>query len=150
MFHFLLFLHLFGFGIWMGAGYASMVSGLRARTESRAVQGAVARVQAALHRRLIGPGAILTVATGIWLTVIVMGGAAAAPSAWLMVMQVAGLAGGLVVVFVTWPTASRLEKLDPEGPQGALFDALRKRQAMAGSIVGTLGLLALLGGVMLR
>ncbi len=150
MFHFWLVLHLLGYAVWMGAGFASMVSGVRGRRESRAVQGAVTRLQAALHQRLIGPAAIITLLSGIFLTARVMGADAAPPSSWLMVMQVAGLAAALLVVFVSWPTSNRLAKIDPEGPLAELFNAMRRRQAIAGSIAGTLGLVALLGGAMLR
>ena len=46
-----------------------------------------------------------------------------------------------------WANGARLGRTNPTGQTAALFDALKKRQAIAGSIAGTLGLLALLGGV---
>jgi len=139
-------LHIAGFAIWMGAGYASMLIGIAGRSEDRATQGAVARLQAGLQRRLIAPGAAVAVISGVFLTVRVMG-TGAPPSAWLMLMQGAGLLAALLVFFVTLPTSARLSRLDPTGQSGPLFDALRKRMALAGSIAGTLGILALVGGV---
>ena len=150
MLRFWLALHLTGFMLWMGAGFASMIAGIRGRREDRAAQGAVARTQAAVQRALVAPGAVLTLISGIALTIIVLGAPGAQPSPWLMLMQVAGLGGALLVLFVSLPTSVRLARLDPTGSpeQSAGFDALRARQAQVGSIAGVLGLVALLGGVM--
>jgi Mn2+/Fe2+ NRAMP family transporter len=59
-----------------------------------------------------------------------------------MLMQGAGLLAGLIVLFVLLPNGARLGRTNPTGQTAALFDALKKRQAIAGSIAGTLGLLA--------
>jgi hypothetical protein len=142
----LILLHIAGFAAWMGAGFASMVIGISGRSEDRATQGAIARLQTQLQRRLIAPGAALAVLTGVALTARVMK-AGVPPSAWLMLMQGAGLLAAALVFFVTLPTASRINRLDPTGQNGPAFDALRKRMAVAGSIAGTLGILALVGGV---
>jgi len=69
---------------------------------------------------------------------------------WLMVMQGAGLVAGLLTLFVALPTATRLSRLDPSGEQAAYFDELRKRQKVVGMIWGALGLLALVGGSLVR
>jgi len=56
------FLHLLGMVLWLGGAAASMAAGLAAKkAEMRIGIGAVARLQAAMHVRLIGPGAFLTV-----------------------------------------------------------------------------------------
>ena len=142
----LVLLHIAGFALWMGAGFASMVIGISGRSEDRATQGAVARLQAQIQRRLIAPGAAVAVLSGVALTVRVMQ-TGVPPTAWLMLMQVTGLGAALLVFFVMLPTSSRLRRLDPTGQNGPAFDALRKRMAVAGSIAGTLGILALVGGV---
>ena len=143
-----LFFHLVGFVLWLGGGFSSMLAGIRGRREERAIQGAIARIQGALHRGLIAPGAAITALSGIMLTVVVMG-SGNPPSPWLMLMQGAGLVGALVVLFVSLPTSNRLAKVNPVD-SAELFDALRRRQAIAGSLAGTLALLALIAGAMLK
>jgi hypothetical protein len=144
-----LLLHFLGFAMWMGAGYSSMVAGIRGRREERNIQGAVARLQAALGRLLIGPGALLTLVSGVFLSLRMVGNNGP-PSVWLMVMQGAGVIAAGLTLFVVLPTVSRLARINPVGETSALFDALRLRHAVVGSISGTLGLIALLAGVMNR
>jgi hypothetical protein len=71
-------------------------------------------------------------------------------SVWLMVMQGTGLVAALLTLFVAVPTASRLARLDPTGPDGAYFDELRNRQKVVGMVWGVLALVALVGGAMVR
>jgi len=143
-----LFLHLLGFVMWMGGGIATMFAGIAAKSEDRAGLGAVARAQAAVQRIVIGPGALLTVLSGLMLTF--ARGGMAGGSVWLMVMQGAGLVGALLTLFVAVPTASRLARLDPTGSEAAYFDELRNRQKVVGMVWGVLALLALVAGVMAR
>jgi hypothetical protein len=144
-----LFLHLLGFTMWLGGGLAAMFVGIAAKREDRRGLGAVVRAQAALYKTLIGPGALLAVLSGLILTLSV-GYTPDGMSVWLMVMQAAGLIAALLVLFLAVPTASRLSRLDPEGPNAPFFDALRNRLKVIGMIAGTLGLIALLAGAMLR
>ncbi|MEP6574733.1 MAG: hypothetical protein ABJD11_18675, partial [Gemmatimonadota bacterium] len=123
-----LLLHLTGFVLWIGGGLSSMIIGVRGRSEDRYIQGAVARLQSMLHRVLIGPGAIITVLSGGFLTAQVMA-SGIPPSSWLMAMQLAGVLGALLVLFVSIPTSSRLARVEPVGESARLFDALRGRQA---------------------
>lgn len=143
-----LFLHLLGFVMWMGGGLAAMFAGIAAKSEDRAGLGAVVRAQSAVQRIIIGPGALLTVLSGLMLTFALTG--MAGVSIWLMVMQGAGLVGALLTLFVAVPTAIRLARLDPIGANAAYFDELRKRQKVVGVIWGALGLLALVGGSLVR
>jgi uncharacterized membrane protein len=143
-----LFLHLLGFVMWMGGGIAAMFAGIAAKSEDRAGLGAVARAQSAVQRIVIGPGALLTVLSGLML--MFARGEMAGGSVWLMVMQGAGLVGALLTLFVAVPTASRLARLDPTGPEAAYFDELRNRQKVVGMVWGVLALLALVAGVMAR
>lgn len=146
------FLHLLGMVLWLGGAFASMTAGLVAkRAELRVGAGAVARLQAALHVRLIGPGAFLTVLTGLMLTIRLYGATRdGAPSLWLVVMQLTGVLAAILVLFVAVPTAARLSRVDPEGPHAAAFEALRSRQAIVGSIGGVLGLVALVSGALVK
>lgn len=145
------FLHLLGMVLWLGGAFAGMAAGLGARGASRAQQGSTARVQGLLQVRLVGPGAFLTVVSGLVLTIRLYGAMRdGAPGLALVIMQVAGLIAAILALFIGVPTASRLARLDPEGPHAAAFDALRARQTVVSSIAGTLGLIALLAAALLK
>jgi hypothetical protein len=152
MIRFWLFLHLLGFTMWLGGGLASMVAGVAAKREGREALGAIARAQAAIHKAIIGPGALLAVLSGLILTFSVSGrlGELVGPSVWLMVMQGAGVLGALLVLLVGLPTAAKLGRLDPTGQGAGYFDELRQRQRIVGSIAGTLALVALVAGALVR
>jgi hypothetical protein len=147
-----LFLHLLGFTLWLGGGLASMVAGIAAKRETREGLGAVARAQASVWKSLIAPGALLTVLSGLILTFSVAGrtGELVGFSLWLVVMQGAGVLGALLVLLIGLPTAARLARVDPTGQGGAYFDELRTRQKIVASVSGTLALVALLAGAMVR
>lgn len=145
-----LFLHYSGFIMWTGGGLAAMVAGFSARGGTRAALGAVSRAQAAIHRRIIAPGAILVVLSGLILTVRYMGAMTTPMSPWLMVMQGTGVLGALVSLLVSLPTASRLARIDAEGQHGAYFDELRGRLRVSASLAGLLALAGVVSAVMLR
>jgi hypothetical protein len=144
------FIHYVGTALWLGGGLAGMLIGIRSRRESPAAQGAVVRLQGALHQLVISPGAGLTVISGIFLTMQTMALGNAAPGGWLMVMQVGGMLGALLTLFVGLPTAARLARCEPEGPTAPLFNQLRRRQAQVGTLSGTLGWIALVAGAAMR
>ena len=146
--HFWLFVHLLGFTMWLGGGMAAMFVGIASRSEDRASLGAVVRALAVIHKRVVSPGAALAVLSGLVLTFKLAG--VAAPSPWLMAMQGAGLLGAVLNLAVMLPTASRAARIDPTGPNGAYFDELRNRMRVMGMIAGTLGLIALVSGAMIR
>jgi hypothetical protein len=152
MIQFWLFLHLLGFTMWLGGGFASMVAGIAAKREDRAGLGAVARAQAAAHKAIIAPGAILVVLSGLILTFSVSGrtGELVGFSVWLVVMQGAGLVGALMVLLIGLPTAAKLARLDPMGQGAAFFDELRQRQKIVASVSGVLALVALVAGAFVR
>src|SRR6266702_1139932 len=71
---------------------------------------------------------------------------------WLTIMMAAGILGGIAAVTISVPTAGRLGRLEV-GPRGELpesFQGLRKRQIMAATIAGSLGLIALFAGTLGR
>jgi len=152
MIQFWLFLHLLGFTMWLGGGFASMVAGIVAKREDRAGLGAIARAQAAIHKAIIAPGAILVVLSGLILTFSVSGrtGELVGFSVWLVVMQGAGLVGALMVLLIGLPTAAKLARLDPMGQGAAFFDELRRRQKIVASASGVLALVALVAGAFVR
>ena len=147
-----LFLHLLGFTMWLGGGLAAMVAGIAGKREDRAALGVIARSQAAAYKAIIAPGAILAVLSGLILTFSVSSrmGELVGFSVWLMVMQGAGILGALLVLLIGLPTAARLARLDPAGEGAAYFDELRQQQKIVGSVAGTLALVALLAGAMVR
>jgi hypothetical protein len=144
-----LFLHLLGFSMWLGGGLASMVAGIAAKREGREGLGAIVRSQAAAWRAIIAPGALLTVLSGLILTFSVAGRLVGF-NVWLVVMQGAGLLGALLVLLIGLPTAAKLARLDPMGQGAAYFDELRTRQRIVASVSGTLALVALVAGAMVR
>jgi hypothetical protein len=152
MIRFWLFLHLLGFTMWLGGALASMAAGIASRREDRAGLGAVARGQAAISKTIVAPGAILVVLSGLVLTFSVAGrmGELVGFNVWLMVMQGAGLLGALLVLLIALPTAAKLGRMDPEGPGAAYFDELRNRQKIVASVSGTLALVALVAGALVR
>jgi hypothetical protein len=152
MIRFWLFLHLLGFTMWLGGGLASMVAGIAAKREDRAGLGAIARAQAAVHKAIIAPGAILVVLSGLILTFSVSGrtGELVGFNVWLVVMQGTGLVGALMVLLIGLPTAAKLARLDPLGQGAAFFDELRQRQSIVASVSGTLALVALVAGAWVR
>lgn len=146
-----LFLHIVGFTLWIGGGLASMVAGIASKGEDRGRLGAVVRVQAAMHRILVAPGALLAVLSGLMLTFTVTSLRGGEPgfNLWLVLMQGTGLVGALIVLMVGLPTAAKLARVDPEGPNAAYFDELRQRQRIVGGVAGIFALAALVGGAML-
>jgi len=138
--HLLLFLHLFGFVLWLGGGISAMNLGIAMRRVARTELALMVQLQARVFRSQILPGAMLVVITGLLLTLQLYGSETAT----------AGLLGAALVLVVMLPTSARLGRLDPVGAQAPLFDQLRKRIALAGSLAGLLALTALIGGVLLR
>jgi hypothetical protein len=147
-----LFLHLLGFTLWLGGGFAAMVLGIAGKREDRAGLGVTARGQAAIQRRVIAPGALLAVLSGLILTFSVTGrtGELVGFSLPLVVMQGAGVLGALLTLLIALPTAAKLGRLDPSGPGAAYFDELRQRQKLVTSIIGTFALAALVAGALVR
>jgi hypothetical protein len=138
--------HIAGFTMWLGGGLGGMVVGIRGRQEDRATQAVIVRALTWIHRILMFPGILLTLASGVALTIPVM--QSGNTSSWLMLMQVTGFLAAIMVLFVSLPTLARLNRISPLGETAPAFDALRKRQALAGMIAGILGLIALLAGVL--
>lgn len=149
-----MFIHLLGSALWIGGALAAMVVAVNARTEDGQVRAAAFRLLAPVHTMVIGPGALLAVASGLLLTMQLMTGTAAelmaAPRIW--VMQGAGLLGGLLVLFVGLPTAVKIGGLAVADASGALpeaFERYRRRQAVVSSVAGALALVSLFAAAIL-
>jgi hypothetical protein len=135
----------------MGGGFALMSLGIAMRAGPGNHLALLAELQGRLHRGLILPGCLLTVLSGLLLTLRLYGGAVSAAGfpVPLMVMQGAGLVAAGIALGVSLPTATRLGRLDPSGEQAPIFAALQKRGAIAGALVGVLALVALIAGALL-
>jgi len=145
------FVHYLAFTAWLGGALSAMVAGITMRRIDRMLWGAVVDAQAAIYRVLIGPGAIVTLLSGIVITMQMYSGLSGGQAgSWLGMMQGAGFVGALVTLLGAMPAAFKLSRLEPLGAQAAAFDALRSRLAITGSIGGSLGLIALLAGAFYR
>lgn len=150
--HVLLSLHVLGYILWMGGGFAAMSAGILMQQLPRHELGVAVLMQGRLMRGLILPGAVMVVLSGLILTLRLYGSATAAsgfPTA-LMVMQGTGLLAAGITLVVSFPAVTRLSRLDPAGPHAPLFDALRQRARLSGIVSGGLAVVALVSGVLLR
>lgn len=142
--------HFLAFVAWIGGGLGVMMAGITMKKLDRSLWGGVADVQAALYRTLVGPGSMLTVVSGIVLTLRMYGALAGQGHAWLGMMQGMGLLGALVTLLGAMPAAAKLARLEPVGPTAAAFDAARQRLVVAGMLGGICSFLALIAGALYR
>ena len=142
--------HFFAFVAWLGGGLGVMMAGITMNRLDRSLWGGVADVQAALYRILVGPGSILTVATGVVLTLRMYGALSGQSHPWLGMMQGMGLLGALVTLLGAMPAAAKLARLEPLGETAAAFDAARARLKITGMIGGLCSFLALVAGALYR
>src|SRR2546421_594203 len=119
-----LFIHVIGLTLWLGGGIATMVAGVSAKSFEPGPRLAAYKLIGNIQRVLVGPGAM---------------------PGWLNLMMAAGLLGALAAVGISVPTAARLARLELEarGEMPEAFQGLRKRQILAASIAGGLGLVAM-------
>lgn len=147
-----LFAHLLGMVFWLGGGVAAMTMGIYSRREPRENLGVVARQLALTYRVVMMPGALLTVASGLVLTLMIYGGpgSTAAVTRWLMLMQATGMVAAVLLLVFGIPAVSRAAALDPMGPHAARFDALRRKAARLGMVAGILAFIGLVAGALMR
>jgi hypothetical protein len=144
------FLHMLGQSLWIGGAIAAMVLAIAAREEQAGLRAGVFRLLGRVHSIVIAPGALLTVLSGLWLTMSMARGGRGAElgEPGIAAMQFCGLLGGALALFVGLPTAGRLARAADPGPDGQLppvFERLRKRQAVVSSVAGLLAVIALAG-----
>ena len=149
---FWLLVHVLGFTLWLGGGIATMVAGVAAKRFAPAERLKAYSLISAIQRVLVGPGAGAVVASGIILILTGPYMHSGDIPAWLTVMMGAGILGAIGAVVVSVPTAARLGRLelDPRGELPEAFQGLRKRQILAATIAGTLGLVALFAATLGR
>jgi hypothetical protein len=147
---FWLLVHFLGFTLWLGGGIATMVAGVSAKGFAPAERLKAYKLIGAIQRLLVGPGALGVVLSGIMLSAAYM--RSGTMPGWLNAMMGAGLLGAVGAVAVSVPTAARLARLevDARGELPAAFQGLRKRQIIAATVAGSLGLVALFAGTIGR
>ena len=140
---FWLLVHVLGFTLWLGGGIATMVAGVTAKRLGVVERLAAYKLIGAIQRLLVGPGAIAVVLSGIVLAQPYMH--SGEMPGWLSLMMGAGILGALAAVAVSVPTAAKLARLQPDarGELPEAFQTLRKRQIIAASVAGGLGLIAM-------
>lgn len=126
------------------------MAGITMKRLDRSLWGGVADAQAAIYRTLVGPGSILTVASGVVLTFRMYGALSGQTPAWLGMMQGMGLVGALVTLLGAMPAAFKLSRLEPLGETAAAFDAARMRLRITGAVGGIFSFLALVAGALYR
>jgi hypothetical protein len=149
-----LFVHVLGIAMWIGGGLAGMVLAFSAREETADVRAGTFRMLGRLHAMVIGFGALLTLGSGVILTMTMysegLGDLFSEAKLWVMI--VTGLLAGLIVLFVGLPTASRLSALSVASDKGTLppaFEIYRKRMAVVSSVAGVLAVISLLSWYLL-
>lgn len=148
----LLFVHWFGFCVWLGAQLAFMVFGPAAKKMSLESWANTWVTLAKVQRVLIAPAAAAATVTGIALT---MAAAKTMPQdmgkAWLMGMQTTGLLAGILALVVVTPLVNRMARLAvrslEQGQQDPLAERVRSRLALVASITGAFIIVALFFGV---
>jgi hypothetical protein len=144
-------LHVFGYSIWIGGALAAMAVNIASKREAPEHMGLVVRLQAAIYRSLIGPGALASTVSGFVLTLQMYNQATAVGlSHGLLMMQGLGLIAAILVVVIALPTSAKLARLEPVGPSAPAFHGLRKRLVLASMSAGTLAFAALVAGAFYR
>jgi uncharacterized membrane protein len=144
------FVHFFAMCLWLGGMVAAMVMAIAAQSESVSSRLSLFRVLGKVYSFVIGPSAIVTVLTGVALTMSMTqqtGADTASMGTW--VMELTGLLAGIVVLFAGLPTATKLGRLadmaDESGPPPA-FERMRKRLDVISYVVVALFVLSLFFG----
>ena len=140
---FWLLVHVLGFTLWLGGGIATMVAGVTAKRFSAGERLVGYKLIGAIQRLLVAPGALAVVLSGFALAGPYM--KQGAVPGWMGLMMGAGLLGAIAAVAISVPTAAKLARLEPDtrGELPEAFNRLRKRQILAASIAGALGLIAM-------
>lgn len=133
--------------MWIGGGLAAMLLAIRSRGEAPQVRAGVYRLMVGVQTMVIGLGALLVVVSGVILTMdVASNGGGARMGLGLWIMQIAGLLGGFLVLFVQLPTAVKLGGLsvtDDEGNLPPAFERYQRRSAFVSATAGTLAVIAM-------
>jgi len=144
------FLHYLGFALWMGGGWGTMSLVIRSRAVSPATRAGLFRILPAAFS-VMAIGATITVLSGIGLAISLsrLGLAARLGEPGVTVMMGSGLLAAVMMLTIGLPTSRKLARLAATEPLPPEFERFRKRLAMASSVGGVLGLLALVGATLM-
>lgn len=146
--------HFLGMCLWIGGAAAAMFMATSLGDRDSELRANAAFVLSRMHAYLIAPGAVITTATGVLLTMTLtsrgMSEFLLRPG--MVIMQIAGIGAAVVALFAGVPTANQLATVlnNTKGELSPLAHRLRKRQAVVSSIAGALAFAALFFGVVLR
>ena len=139
---FMLFAHWVGLSLWIGGEVANLIILAAGRREDPSIFGAITRIRVAVLRKVVAPGALVTLLTGLILTV-----QRYYVELWLVVMQVAGFLGAVLVLLIALPIGVKLSRIDPRGESVPYFLMLRGRLTAMGVVSLVLAVLGLWAGV---
>ena len=149
------FLHFLGLSLWIGGMVSAMVLSSNAKAETGRVRDAALQWMGRIYSLVVGPGAVLTVVTGLALTMSLaqrMGSEVMArPGIWIM--QAAGLLAGVLVLFVGLPSATGLARMAAAAGDADLphsFGRIQRRLAVVVHLVALLVILSLFVVVVVR
>jgi hypothetical protein len=128
----------------------AMVLAVAAGSETGPARAMLYRVIGKMYSFVIGPGTMLTLLTGIALTMTLTQGAGGLG---MWVMQVTGLLAGVLILFAGLPTATKLARLSvklEEGGSSPAFERTRKRLVVVAHVAAVLTVLSLYFGTAVR
>jgi uncharacterized membrane protein len=137
-----LFAHLLGVILWLGVSFTlSFVTGKATRHDDPTVAAFAYRAAVRLTKTLGVAGVLLTLGSGIGLTLVGnYGFFRPLPHHWLFQMQLLGVVAAALTLFYQLPNAERLagaaEAWARAGEQPETFRKFRQRNAIVGSLVG--------------
>ena len=142
------FAHVLAMAVWIGGLFAGLVIAGQGRTQTGLARQSSYGLLGKVYSIVIGPAVLITIVTGIALTMSMaqrVGSAAMGhPRVW--VMQAAGLLAAVLALFVELPSASSLARLAgslDEGATSPAFERLQRRLSMVTQLVAALFVVAI-------
>ena len=148
--------HFLGMSVWIGGAVATLVVSRVVASWTGDERARANALLAKLHGYVIAPGAIVTVVSGVLITMSMVnrGMSVAMARPGVVVMQITGIVAAVLAVFVGVPTANRLAvratRTSPREEVPPIVMKLERRQAVVSATAGVLALIALYFGVVVR
>ena len=136
---FMLFLHVAGCAVWLGAQLSFMVWDPAAQKASLQAWAHTWMVLGRVQRALVSPACLVATVTGIYLTMALVRSQFDMGSAyWLMVMQGLGLLAALLTLAIATPMVNRMallaERSLDKNAQDPQAEVVRKRLAVVSAV----------------
>ncbi len=148
------FIHYLGVTMWIGGWLAAVLMSSGVRGESPQVRVRVAALVARVQTVLVGPGALITVGSGILWTMALAGGGAVenrvAPIG-TSVMTGAGILGGILIAVLAIPSALKLKAVSVSSNDGRVlpvFERQERRLNVVSAVAGVCALISLFASVL--